>query len=63
MRKSLKQIKEDGAGGGPPTNNVSGGHVAGLGVGPQGEPGGPTSLFRKKKRKVTELLSRKSPKN
>lgn len=37
-----KQIKEDGVvGAGAPTNAVSTGQVAGLGVGPKGEPGVP----------------------
>lgn len=56
-----KTIKEDGIGmvGGSPTNAVSGGDIAGLGVGPQGEPG------VNKKKKLTPFLSfirRKAPK-
>lgn len=58
------QIKEDGIGmvGGSPTmpaNIVSGGDIAGLGVGPQGEPG------VNKKKKITPFMSfirRKAPK-
>lgn len=42
MKKTDQKIKEDA-----PTNAVGGGNVAGLGVGPQGEPGVP-----KKKKKV-----------
>ena len=34
-----------------PTNNVSGGKIAGVGVGPQGEPG------VKKRRKVASFIS------
>ena len=38
--KTFKQFNEDGVmGGGAPTNSVGGGAIAGLGVGPQGEPG------------------------
>jgi len=37
--KYLKQMSEDGAIAMSPTNNVGGGDIAGLGVGPQGEPG------------------------
>lgn len=37
----MKKLKEDGIGlvGGSPANNVGDGNIAGLGVGPQGEPG------------------------
>lgn len=37
----FKHMKEDGVGmvGGTPVNNAGGGEVAGLGVGPKGEPG------------------------
>jgi hypothetical protein len=34
-----KQLKEDGMIGGTPANNAGGGQVAGIGVGPKGEPG------------------------
>ena len=34
-----KRLKEDGMVGGVPVNNVGDGNIAGLGVGPQGEPG------------------------
>ena len=36
-----KQLKEDGVGmvGGTPVNNAGGGEIAGIGVGPKGEPG------------------------
>ena len=38
--KTFKQFNEDGVmGGGTPTNAVGGGAIAGIGVGPQGEPG------------------------
>ena len=33
------KLKEDGVGVGAPTNNAGGGSVAGIGVGPKGEPG------------------------
>ena len=42
-----------------PVNNVGGGNVAGLGVGPQGEPGMP----RKKKKLTPFLLFMKRKKN
>ena len=51
--KMCKPLKEDA-----PVNNVGGGAVAGLGVGPQGEPG------VKKKKKVASFISfmrRKAP--
>jgi len=45
-------LKEDGVvGAGAPTNAVSGGNIAGVGVGPQGEPG------VKKKRKTASFIS------
>jgi hypothetical protein len=49
--------KEDGEG--PPTNNAGGGQIAGIGVGPKGEPG-------KKKNKLLPFmgfLRRKPPVN
>ncbi len=47
-----KSIKEDGGMvGGSPVNSVGGGEIAGLGVGPQGEPG------IKKKRKTASFIS------
>jgi hypothetical protein len=45
-------VKEDE--GGLPANNVGGGNIAGVGVGPQGEPPG-------KLKKKTKLLKRKAP--
>lgn len=47
-----KQIKEDVA-----VNNVGGGNVAGLGVGPQGEPPKHKALLSK----VKSMLKRKVP--
>ncbi len=49
-------VNEDGAavGAGAPTNNVGSGAVAGLGVGPQGEPG-------RKKSRVMKVLRRAKP--
>lgn len=52
-----KQLEEDGVV--VPTNNVGGGAIASLGVGPQGEPG-----VKKVKRKVMPLMAfvrRKAP--
>ena len=49
--KVCKPLKEDaGAVGGAPTNAVGGGAIAGIGVGPQGEPG-------VKKRKTATFIS------
>ena len=49
--KVCKPIQEDaGAIGGAPTNSVGGGAIAGIGVGPQGEPG-------VKKRKTATFIS------
>ena len=53
----MKPVKED-VGAGVPTNNGSGGQVAALGVGPQGEPG-----VKKKKKGVpsfTTFIKRKA---
>jgi hypothetical protein len=46
----MKKIKEEHVSmvGGSPTNNVADGNIAGLGVGPQGEPG----VNKKKKKSV-----------
>jgi hypothetical protein len=41
-----KELKEDGGIIGAPTNNVGGGAIAGVGVGPNGEPG--ISIKKKK---------------
>ena len=54
-------VNEDGIGmvGGSPTNNAGGGQIAGIGVGPKGEPG-------KKKNKLLPFmgfLRRKPPVN
>jgi len=43
VRKIIRAINEEAA-----VNNVGGGHIAGAGVGPQGEPG--VDLRRKKAR-------------
>jgi hypothetical protein len=45
MNKPTKPVSEE-----VPTNNVGGGAIAGIGVGPQGEPG------IKKKRKLDTLM-------
>ena len=54
-RSFINSIKEDA-----PVNAVGGGQIAGLGVGPQGEPG--VHLPRKKKSPVMMSIRRKSPK-
>ena len=48
---SLRKFMEDA-----PVNNVGDGKVAGLGVGPQGEPGGRKFILNKK------LMKRNKPK-
>jgi len=55
LQRILDILHEDGEGavaGGVPANNVGGGQIAGLGVGPKGEPG--VQLPRKKKKKIDE---------
>jgi hypothetical protein len=49
-------VKEDGIGGGVPTNNVGGGNIAGSG-GAGGEPG-----VSKKRNPVMSFFKRKQPK-
>jgi hypothetical protein len=60
--KTFRQIREDGV---VATNNVGAGAIAGTGIPPgpgNGEPPGPNSvMMRKKKEKVTNILSRKNP--
>jgi len=59
---SQSKLKEEGGAmvGGAPANNVGGGNIAGLGVGPQGEPG--VDLKRKKKvMPFSSYLRRKVP--
>lgn len=60
MKKT--ELTEEGAMiGGAPTNNVGSGNIAGLGIGPQGEPG----VNPKRKKKVmpfSSYLRRKMPK-
>ena len=60
LRKALRPIKEDGVGmvGGTPVNNVGGGEVAGIGVGPKGEPG---VTKRKKPMPFKSFFKRKAP--
>ena len=57
----MKKIKEEHVGlvGGAPTNNAGAGEIAGLGVGPQGEPG----VYKKKKKQVVpfKMFTRKKP--
>jgi hypothetical protein len=54
-----KHLQEDG--GVAPTNSAGGGNVAGIGVGPQGEPG----VDKKKKNNpiIDKMLRRLLPKN
>jgi len=56
--KVCKPLQEDGMAGGAPTNAVSTGAVAGIGVGPQGEPG----VKKKKIATFISYMSRKMPK-
>lgn len=56
-----KELKEDGGmAGGSPVNAVGSGQIAGLGVGPQGEPG----VSKKNKKKVVpfKTFTRNPPK-
>jgi hypothetical protein len=55
-----KLEEEGGMVGGSPTNNVGSGEIAGLGVGPQGEPG----VDKKRKKKVMpfKMFTRNPPK-
>jgi hypothetical protein len=55
--KTFQKLREDGV---VAVNNVGSGNIAGVGVGPQGEPGGPKSLMFKKKKKIDAILSRKT---
>lgn len=56
--KVCKPLQEDGVTGGAPTNAVSTGQVAGIGVGPQGEPG----VKKKKIATFISYMSRRMPK-
>lgn len=58
LRKALRPIKEDGIVGGAPANVVGGGSIAGLGVGPQGEPG---VSKKKKPMPFKSFFKRKDP--
>jgi hypothetical protein len=55
----MKKIKEEHVSmiGGAPTNNVGDGNIAGLGIGPNGEPG----VHKKKKKEVVpfKMFTRK----
>ncbi len=55
FKKNHKSVNEDA-----PTNAVGGGNVAGLGVGPQGEPG--VDLKKKKKVMPFGVFTRNPPK-
>lgn len=59
MNKKIKEEFGGMVGGSPITNVVGGGNVAGLGVGPQGEPG--VNLKKKKKVMPFSMFVRKSP--
>jgi hypothetical protein len=58
--KSMNEDGEGGMVGGSPVNNVGDGNIAGLGVGPQGEPG----VSKKNKKKVIpfKTFTRNPPK-
>lgn len=45
------KLHEDGMGGGAPANAAGGGAIAGIGVGPKGEPGGPKNILARLRRK------------
>jgi hypothetical protein len=56
--KTFKQfLEEDGEGATAPANNVGGGAIAGVGIGPQGEPG--VNMKKKKTPIITPTLTRK----
>tara|TARA_R110000822_G_scaffold224136_1_gene357222 strand:+ start:165 stop:419 length:255 start_codon:yes stop_codon:yes gene_type:complete len=57
--KPIEQVNEDGVGmvGGSPVNNAGGGQIAGIGVGPQGEPG----MKKKKMMPFMGFIRRKPP--
>ena len=59
MNKKIKEEFGGMVGGSPITNVVGGGQIAGLGVGPQGEPG----VKPRKKKKVIPfaIFTRKPP--
>lgn len=50
------KLKEDGVGVGAPTNNAGGGSVAGIGVGPNGEPGVSPEVQKKRYGKTKSPL-------
>ncbi len=50
-----EHLREDGEGGGVPVNNAGGGNIAGIGIGPKGEPG--VNLRKKKKPLGEEFLT------
>jgi hypothetical protein len=52
-------VKEDGAVAAGPTNSVGGGAIAGVGVGPQGEPG--VNMKKRKKVMPFNMFVRKKP--
>ena len=52
--KGFKKFQEDV---GAPANAVGGGAIAGLGIGPQGEPGVPGKLFRRKRKSELKPLT------
>jgi hypothetical protein len=56
------KLYEDGlSGDSTPVNNVGGGKIAGVGIGPQGEPG--VDQKRKRKRILSDILKRTFPKS
>jgi hypothetical protein len=54
--KPFKQFKEEmGVGAAAPTNSAGGGQIAGIGIGPKGEPGVPGKVLRRKKLNVDKI--------
>lgn len=50
MPKTFKAFVSEDIGGAVAANNAGGGQIAGIGVGPQGEPGGSAQVMGKKKK-------------
>ena len=48
-------VNEDGVMGGAPTNSVGSGAIAGIGIGPDGEPGRPKSIMTRMRRKANVI--------
>jgi hypothetical protein len=64
IKKPVGPIKEDSVSGGAPTNSAGSGGVAGIGVGPQGEPGVNLDVDKRRKNRgpiLIDILRRKTP--